>query len=100
MRELRNLVERLMIMAPGDEIIQRDLPSQMRSESTDHIRLLLLEEDSGSLRQASDAFEKRFIERKLRQHGGNVSRAARAFDLERSSLYRKIRVHGIEIERG
>jgi two-component system nitrogen regulation response regulator NtrX len=98
-RELKNFSERMMIMVPGGEITQRDLPPQMRSESTDQIRLLLAE-DFESLRQARAAFEKRFIERQLRRCGGNVSQAARALAVERSSLHRKIKAFGITVRRG
>ena len=96
-RELRNFIERMMIMVPGGTITTRDLPEPMRAESSAHIRLL--DHELMSLRQARAAFEKRFIERKLHEHGGNVSRAAEALDLERSNLYRKIKAYGIEIER-
>ncbi len=97
-RELRNFIERMMIMVPGDEVTSRDLPAPMRSETTGQIRLVL-DQDFVSLRQARAAFEKRFIERKLHECGGNVSRAAEKLDLERSNLYRKIKAYGIEIER-
>ena len=96
-RELRNFVERMMIMVPGDEITPRDLPAIMRSEPVDSVRGLL--EGSLSLRAARAAFEKRLIERRLQQCGGNVSRTAEMLDLERSNLYRKIRAYGIEILR-
>ena len=97
-RELRNFIERMMIMVPGDEIMPRDLPAPMRSETTDRVRLVL-DQDFTTLRQARTAFEKRFIERKLHECGGNVSRAADRLGLERSNLYRKIKAYGIEIER-
>jgi two-component system, NtrC family, nitrogen regulation response regulator NtrX len=97
-RELRNFVERMMIMVPGDEITPRDLPQPMRSEPGDHIRLLL-DGDGVSLRDARVAFERRFIERKLLEYGGNVSRAAKALSIERSNLYRKIKAYGIDVRR-
>ena len=85
-------------MVPGDEVAARDLPATFRAEATDHIRILF-DQDAVSLRQARAAFEKRFIERKLLQCGGNVSRTAELLELERSNLYRKIRAYGIEILR-
>lgn len=97
-RELRNFVERMMIMVPGEEVMPRDLPPAMRGDPTDRIRALL-DEDTALLRDARDAFEKRFIERRLALCDGNVSRAAELLGVERSNLYRKIRAHGIEIER-
>ncbi len=97
-RELRNLIERMMIMVPGEEIAERDLPAPIRAEEPDPVRSLL-EQDSLPLREARAAFEKRFIETRLEQCGGNVSRAAELLDLERSHLYRKIKAYGIEIPR-
>jgi len=98
-RELRNFIERMMIMVPGTEIGIRDLPAELRGETTDRIRTLLLDDERGSLREARAAFEKRFIERKLAQLGGNVSRTAQVLGLERSHLYRKLRSYGIEVQR-
>lgn len=97
-RELRNFVERMMIMVPGDEITARDLPLPMRTGTSDSGRFYF-GHDFGSLREARAAFEKHFIERRLDEHGGNVSRAAEALDLERSNLYRKIKAYGIDIRR-
>jgi two-component system, NtrC family, nitrogen regulation response regulator NtrX len=93
-RELRNLIERLMIMAPGETIGVRDLPPGMRgnAEAGDRSESLW---EAASLRDARDAFEKRFIERKLAELEGNVSRTAQALGLERSHLYRKMRALGI-----
>jgi len=98
-RELRNFVERMMIMVPGDEIGVSDLPDPMRGDVTESFRNLLLADDFKSLREARVAFEKRFIERKLRQFSFNVKRVAEALGLERSHLYRKIRSYGIEVRR-
>jgi two-component system nitrogen regulation response regulator NtrX len=56
--------------------------------------------DYASLRDARAAFERHYIERKLAQLDGNVSRTAQALGLERSNLYRKMRAYGIEVERG
>jgi two-component system nitrogen regulation response regulator NtrX len=93
-RELRNLVERLMIMAPGETIGFSDLPPAVRgnTEADDRPESLW---EAASLRDARDAFEKRFIERKLAELEGNVSRTAQALGLERSHLYRKMKALGI-----
>ena len=98
-RELRNLVERLMIMSPGETVTFRDLPPHIRSDSGDGVKFLL-DDDRLSLKEARAAFEKRFIERRIAECGGNVSKAAELLEIERSNLYRKIRAYGIEVERG
>jgi len=50
------------------------------------------------LKEARAAFEARFLEAKLREFGGNVSRLAEAVGLDRSSLYRKLKGYGIQAE--
>jgi two-component system, NtrC family, nitrogen regulation response regulator NtrX len=97
-RELRNLVERLVIMVPEDEIGVRDLPAQLRGERAERPSALS-ELDFPSLRDARAAFEKIFIEKKIADAEGNVSRAAELLGLERSHLYRKLRAYGIEVQR-
>jgi two-component system nitrogen regulation response regulator NtrX len=103
-RELRNVVERMMIMVPGETIGAGDLPAALRGDGAaagggDGERAAVWEADYDSLREARGAFEKSFIERKLAQLEGNVSRTAQALGLERSNLYRKMRAYGIAVER-
>ena len=97
-RELRNFVERMMIMAPGHEITARDLPTPIKNADGPPLDELLDVEDA-DLREARAAFEKRFIERRLAEHRGNVSRTAEVLGLERSHLYRKIKAYDIGIPR-
>jgi two-component system, NtrC family, nitrogen regulation response regulator NtrX len=80
-----------MIMAPGETIGVRDLPPGIRGKG-DRVP----EGDYPTLREARIAFEKRYIERKLAEMEGNVTRTAEALGLERSHLYRKMRAYGIE----
>ena len=94
-RELRNVVERLVIMEPGRVILREHLPRAIRGETEDVVRLA---GRYGSLKDARDAFEREYILKVLRDEGGNVSAAARALGLERSSLYRKARSLQLPIE--
>jgi two-component system nitrogen regulation response regulator NtrX len=106
-RELRNLVERMMIMVAGPSIGVADLSAAVRHGAGGGGSgggdagggRALWETDFASLREARAAFEKHFIERKLAELDGNVSRTAQALGLERSNLYRKLRAYGIEVER-
>jgi two-component system, NtrC family, nitrogen regulation response regulator NtrX len=116
-RELRNLVERMMIMVPGATIGAADLAAAIRPDGGSggsggtggsggaggsgraRAERALWEADYASLREARGAFEKHFIERKLAELEGNVSRTAQVLGLERSNLYRKMRAYGIEVER-
>jgi two-component system nitrogen regulation response regulator NtrX len=95
-RELQNIVERLVLMTPGQQISLEDLPSAIRDSAA--VR------SGGPLRHArlADAraeFERQFLLEKLRQNGGNISRTAEVVGLARESLSRKLRSLGIEVEK-
>jgi two-component system nitrogen regulation response regulator NtrX len=93
-RELRNVIERLAILLPGETIEAEDVQLGPRSEGPVEIPKNL------TLREARDEFEKQYILGRLRDFGGNVSRAAEALGVERSNLYRKLHAYGIRVERG
>ncbi|HUP23134.1 MAG TPA: sigma-54 dependent transcriptional regulator [Thermoanaerobaculia bacterium] len=97
-RELRNLIERLQIMVEGDTIGEEDLPSNLREDSSDRLRVAS-GDGSGTLKEARESFERLYIERQLKRHEGNVTRTAQALGLERSHLHRKLRAYGIKAER-
>ena len=87
-RELRNLVERLLIMTPGEGVgpdaVRAALPPA-ESAST----------EAGKLGAAVRAFERRQIEAALAAEGGSMTRAAGRLGLERSHLYKKMRKLGL-----
>jgi two-component system nitrogen regulation response regulator NtrX len=91
-RELRNMVERLVIMTPGDVIGPDDLPAPLRPKDAG-----ALGADGGqrSLREARDGFERAYILAELRAHDWNMTRTAERLGIERSHLYRKIKTYGI-----
>jgi two-component system, NtrC family, nitrogen regulation response regulator NtrX len=103
-RELRNLIERLMIMAPGLVIdpVQVGLSLQARpagptSQPTASAVNPLMTQSYDSLRDARNAFEKDYIARKLREHHWNISRTAEDLKIERSHLHRKIKLLDVEM---
>jgi two-component system nitrogen regulation response regulator NtrX len=103
-RELRNLIERLMIMAPGPviEAAQAGLSLQARtsgpaSQSAAPTINPLFTQSYDSLRDARNAFEKEYIGRKLREHHWNISRTAEELKIERSHLHRKIKLLDVEM---
>ncbi|HSW65123.1 MAG TPA: sigma-54 dependent transcriptional regulator [Dissulfurispiraceae bacterium] len=93
-RELKNAVERIMIMAPEQSITRKNLEALSILRTAD-----LGRQDSyfsqRSLRDAKEAFERDFILRKLQENDGNVSRTAETIGIERSNLHKKIRSYGI-----
>jgi two-component system nitrogen regulation response regulator NtrX len=107
-RELRNLIERLMIMVPGSVIdaahvttsLQVKAPgasSAAASGTAQPAASPLLTQPYDSLRDARNAFEKDYIGRKLREHHWNISRTAEDLKIERSHLHRKIKLLDVEM---
>ncbi|MGA2192836.1 MAG: sigma-54 dependent transcriptional regulator, partial [Nitrospirota bacterium] len=95
-REMKNIIERLVIMARGDSITPELVPPPINQPK---------EQDCadghyygfGSLREARAAFEKDFIMKKLKENDWNISRTAEVLGIERSNLHRKISALGIEV---
>ena len=96
-RELRNLIERLVIMAPSDTVDITDLPAEFFRAPTDIISSAMR---LSTLQEFKDQAEKDFILAKLREHGWNVSKTAEAIDTPRSNLYKKIEQYNIKREGG
>jgi two-component system nitrogen regulation response regulator NtrX len=94
-RELRNFIERLMIMTPGNRIGPDNLPADLRNlprretDQTDYLQY-------PSLKEARSCFERDYLQRKLEENGWNVSVTASAIGLERAYLHHKIKALGIK----
>ncbi|MEO8379851.1 MAG: sigma-54 dependent transcriptional regulator [Acidobacteriota bacterium] len=96
-RELRNMIERLVIMVPADSIDVSDLPAEFFRTPVDIISTAMR---LSTLQDFKDEAEKAFIVAKLREHGWNVSKTAEAIDTPRSNLYKKIEQYNIKRETG
>jgi two-component system nitrogen regulation response regulator NtrX len=106
-RELRNLIERLMIMVPGNVIdaVQATMSLQVKAPGAaspvapalQTAASPLFTQPFDSLRDARNAFEKEYIGRKLREHHWNISRTAEDLKIERSHLHRKIKLLDVEM---
>ncbi len=94
-REVRNLVERLVIMVTGDRIEVRHLPPEFHHDSPRAVSPRPGTSGFSSLQEARAAYERDYILRKLQENQGNVSRTAEVLGLERSHLYRKMKSLGI-----
>jgi two-component system nitrogen regulation response regulator NtrX len=93
-RELKNMVERLLILSRSSKVTLGDLSHPIRSPaspSDSHA--------SQNLKEARDAFERAFIQERLHEFGGNISKTAGAIGLERSHLHKKIKELGIKVRR-
>jgi two-component system nitrogen regulation response regulator NtrX len=98
-RQLRNLMDWLLIMAPGqaaDPIRAEMLPPEISSNAP-----VLLNVDPGAdimalpLRDARDLFETQYLQAQLLRFGGNISRTASFVGMERSALHRKLKQLGV-----
>lgn len=103
-RELKNFVERMLIMFGGKEVGPEKLPPEIANgprierPEEDHEQALSLPEGELDFKKARADFEARFLEAKLREYKGNVSKLAEAVGLERSSLYRKLKAYEIQVD--
>jgi two-component system nitrogen regulation response regulator NtrX len=100
-RQLRNNIERVMILAggdPGSEITAAMLPADVGAALSpaatgfggEHLLAL-------PLREAREAFERDYVAAQLSRFGGNISRTAQFVGMERSALHRKIKLLGLAV---
>jgi two-component system nitrogen regulation response regulator NtrX len=122
-RELRNTIERLMIMTPGDVVRPDDLPADIRGTAvrgdagppvvTDSTAAAggvstgpapgsaageVTTPPAGTLREFKDAAERAYLVQKLRESNWNISKTAEVIDTPRSNLYKKLEQYGIKQE--
>jgi len=97
-RELKNLVHRLLILGSGSDIDQDEIEAALGRGT----------ETSGSvqprgydlpLKEAREIFERDYLEHQIRQTGGSMSKIAARVGMERTHLYRKMRALGIDPKR-
>ena len=97
-RQLRNLMDWLLIMAPGgpsDPIRAEMLPPEVGSAAPSLNGAGGADIMSLPLREARDLFETQYLQSQLLRFGGNISRTALFVGMERSALHRKLKQLGI-----
>src|SRR4029453_14103290 len=100
-RELKNTVERLLIMTPGDTIDLDDLRDVVRVDAKpaaagpegvpNHVA-------PGTLREFKESAERKFLVEKLRENAWNISKTAEVIGTPRSNLYKKLEQYAITQE--
>ena len=90
-RELKNTIERIVIMSGKKKIAADDLPEL---ESTNDSPALSFR--FPTFKDATDAYQREFIQHKLAEFDGNVAKAAEEMGVDRSHLYRRMRNLGIK----
>jgi DNA-binding NtrC family response regulator len=93
-RELRNVVERALILSGSDPLEAADIRAALPSAPAARAEPVPAE---GTLRDLADAYEREVIRERLRRSGGHVTNAARSLGLERSHLYKKCKQLGIDM---
>ncbi|HVY57697.1 MAG TPA: sigma-54 dependent transcriptional regulator [Xanthobacteraceae bacterium] len=99
-RQLRNNVERLMILAGGDadavidaSMLPQDVgsmvPSMPNANGGEHLMGM-------ALRDAREVFEREYLRAQISRFGGNISRTAEFVGMERSALHRKLKALGMD----
>lgn len=96
-RQLRNVVEWLLIMT-GEDVITADLlPPDLKKQAIEMIRGKEgVEFMSKPLREAREIFEREYLLSQVNRFGGNISRTAGFIGMERSALHRKLKSLGIQ----
>ncbi len=96
-RELRNLVQRLMILGNAEtieldevDVVLGEQPARRNADDLSNFDL--------PLREARENFEKAYLKYQLKQSNGSVSKIARTVGMERTHLYRKLKSLGIDIK--
>ncbi len=82
-RELRNIIERLVVLSIDGKISEEELPSEI-------INAYMETKDDLGLKEKTKAFERDYIKKVIDQNNGNVSKAAEEMQIARKNLYRKL----------
>ena len=95
-RQLRNVIERTFILAPGDRIGRIDLdllpPEVLGGAGEGGTNTAIM---GSPLREARESFEREYLRVQIRRFSGNISRTASFIGMERSALHRKLKLLGI-----
>lgn len=99
-RQLRNVIERLMIMSPDEDktdlISGKMLPSELFSDVPTSLSFDKTSEIMAlPLREAREMFEKEYLQTQIDRFGGNISKTASFVGMERSALHRKLKSLGV-----
>ncbi|NOY63848.1 MAG: sigma-54-dependent Fis family transcriptional regulator [Nitrospirae bacterium] len=88
-RELQNLIERAVILCNGERLTLQDIPGEFHTMKNGMISELT------PYQSAKEAFEKQYLQKLIKSVSGNISRAARVAGLNRRTIYRLMKKHGL-----
>lgn len=90
-RELKNIIERIVIMNAKQKVTADDLPEMDINDAAPALSFRF-----PTFKDATDAYQREFIQHKLAEFEGNVAKAAEDMGVDRSHLYRRMRNLGIK----
>ena len=97
-RQLKNLIERVLILGDPSKQISRDelvLSDVITEDKSDKTSLISDELSSMPLREAREVFERDYLILQINRFSGNISKTASFVEMERSALHRKLKSLGI-----
>lgn len=97
-RQLRNIIERTIILAPGERIESVDvdmLPHEILGDGGMVAQGAANAMMGAPLREARETFEREYLRVQIRRFSGNISRTATFIGMERSALHRKLKILGM-----
>jgi two-component system nitrogen regulation response regulator NtrX len=98
-RQLRNIIERTIILAPGDRVSRIDVdllpPEILENQGVAGGSSATMAIMGSPLREARESFEREYLKIQIRRFSGNISRTASFIGMERSALHRKLKALGI-----
>lgn len=99
LRELKNVVKRAVLMCNGDVIEKYCLPYEIIYPTKDFTNATVVDESKSDslLKNASSEIEKQLIVKTIQEMGYNKSKAAKALNIDRKTLYNKIKLYNIEL---
>ena len=96
-RQLRNVVERTVILTPRDQLetVEADMLSEEVSGANSNGNAGIASLMGSPLREARESFEREYLSVQIRRFSGNISKTASFIGMERSALHRKLKLLGM-----
>ncbi len=97
-QELRNLVRRFLMVGGSEEIHLEEIEQELNAHASDHEPLVKHDLLALPLREAREHFERAYLQQQLMLCDGKVGQLAKRVGMERTHLYRKLRMLGVDIK--
>lgn len=95
-RELQNVVERLVLLSPDKVITRQDVEMYVKQRMETEQVLNELVENNKTFQAFKEEAERLFLVKKLKEHDWNISQTADAIEIQRSHIYNKMKKYDIE----